>query len=155
MSYDLMVFDPLDAPRDRTHFIEWFKRTAEWPEGHGYNDPSVTTVMLRGWYDDIRRIFPNMNGPGAPSDEELDRYGRRLADYTISKHSIYVTFAWSVAEDAYTTVRETAVAHKVGFYDVSGDEGDGEIYFPGDHLRPPSQGKWREVSKQFQEMTKQ
>jgi len=155
MSYDLMVFDPLDAPRGRARFIQWYKRTTEWSEGHSYNDPAVTTPALRAWYEDIRRMFPNMNGPGAPSDDEIDRFGHRLTDYSIAKHAIYAAFAWSVAEDAYQTVRETAVAHDVGFYDVSGDEGDGEIYFPGDHLRPPSGGKWREISKQFQEMTGQ
>ena len=155
MSYDLMVFDPLEAPRDRPHFIEWYRRATEWSGDNSYNDPNATTTTLRAWYDDIRRVFPNMNGPGAPSESELEKFGHRLADYTIDKHAIYVTFAWSVAEDAYKTVRETAVAHKVGFYDVSGDEGDGEIYFPGDRLRPPSGGAWRQVSKQFQEMTKQ
>jgi hypothetical protein len=150
-----MVFDPLDAARDRPHFIEWYKRTTEWTEGHSYDDPKVTTTALQAWYEDIRRMFPNMNGPGAPPDDEIDRYGHRLTDYSIAKHAIYAAFAWSVAEDAYQEVRQTAVAHKVGFYDVSGDEGDGEIYFPGDQLRPPSQGQWREISKQFREMTKQ
>jgi hypothetical protein len=155
MSYDLMVFDPLEAPRDRALFKQWYERTTEWSENHSYNDPSVTTVALRAWYEDIRRMFPNMNGPDAPSDEDIDQFGHRLADYSIGRHAIYVAFAWSVAEDAYPTVREAAVAHNVGFYDVSGDEGDGEIYFPGDQLRPPSGGTWREISKQFQEMTKQ
>ena len=150
-----MVFDPLDAPRDRPHFIDCYRHTAEWSEGHSYDDPKVTTNALRAWYEDIRRMFPNMNGPGAPSDDELQRCGDRITDYSIGKHAIYAAFAWSVAEDAYRTVRETAVAHNVGFYDVSGDEGDGEIYFPGDQLRPPSQGQWREISKQFREMTKQ
>lgn len=150
-----MVFDPLAAPRDRPHFIEWYKHTTEWSEGHSYDDPKVTTNALRAWYDDIRRMFPNMNGPGAPPANELERYGHRLTDYSIGEHAIYAAFAWSVAEDAYPAVRETAVAHKVGFYDVSGDEGDGEIYFPGDHLRPPSQGAWRKISKEFREMTKQ
>jgi len=150
-----MVFDPLDAPRDRKQFMEWYNRTTEWSEGHSYDDPRVTTNALRAWYEDIRRMFPNMNGPGSPSDDEFERVGHRVTDYSIGKHAIYAAFAWSVAEDAYQTVRETAVAHKVGFYDVSGDEGDGEIHFPGDHLRSPSQGKWREISKQFREMTNQ
>jgi hypothetical protein len=150
LSYDLMVFDPLEAPRDRAHFIEWYRLTTEWSEGHDYNDPKETAPALRAWYEDIRRIFPNMNGPGAPSDEEIGKFGHRMADYSFAHHAIYVTFAWSVAEDAYQTVRETAVAHKVGFYDVSGDEGDGEIYFPGDHLRPPSQGAWRSVAHDFE-----
>jgi hypothetical protein len=155
LSYDLMVFDALDAPRDRAQFMEWYKRTTEWSEGHSYDDPKVTTNALRAWYEDIRRMFPNMNGPGAPSDDEIDRAGHRLTDYSIGKHAIYAAFAWSVAEDAYESVRETAVAHNVGFFDVSGDGPDPEIYFPGDRLRPPSQGTWRKISQEFREMTKQ
>jgi hypothetical protein len=146
-----MVFDPLYAPRDRAHFIEWFKRTAEWSEGHDYNDPNATTSELRGWYEDMRQTYPNMNGPGAPSDEELMAPGveNRLADYTFARHSIYATFAWSEAESVYPLFRDLAVKHGVGFYDVSGDEGDGEIHFPGDQLRPPSSGKWRSVAADF------
>ena len=150
-----MVFDPLDAPRDRAEFIGWYNRTTEWSEGHSYDDADMTTTALRAWYEDIRRMFPNMNGPGAPPHDELEKFGHRLTDYSIGKHAIYAAFAWSVAEDAYQTVRETAVARKVGFFDVSGDDGHGEIYFPGDQLRPPSQGRWRDISKQFREMTKQ
>ena len=154
MSYDLMVFDPADAPRDRAHFIEWYKRTTEWNEGHSYNDPAATTGDLRAWHDEIREAFPNMNGPGSPSDEDLMRPGVEdyLADYSIGHHAIYVAFLWSTAEEAYEKARCLAVKHGVGFYDVSGDEGDGEIYFPGDELRAPSQGAWRSVAKQFRDL---
>ena len=155
MSYDLMVFDSEDAPRDRKKFKEWYDRTTEWSEGHDYNDPNATTSQLRAWYEEIRQTYPNMNGPGSPSDEELMTPGLevRLADYSFARHSIYVTFAWSEAEIVYPLFRDLAVKYGVGFYDVSGDEGDAEIYFPGNRLRPPSGGKWREISKQFQEMT--
>ena len=148
MSYDLMVFDPAAAPREREAFRAWYRAQVEWTEHHGYNDPSVTTVDLRAWYQAIRQIYPNMNGPDPADDDQIDRTG----DYSIGKHVIYATFPWSLAEDVYPNVRRLAVECQVGFYDVSGDEGEGEIYFPGDTLRPPSGGAWREIAAQFREL---
>ena len=151
MSYDLLVFDPANAPRDRALFKEWFDRTAQWSEDHSYDDPRVTTSELQAWYGEIRETFPNMNGPGAPTDDELMTPGveDRLADYSIGRHAIYAGFLWTTAEEAYELTRTLAMRHQIGFYDVSGDEGDGEIYFPGDELQPPSQGAWRQVSADF------
>jgi hypothetical protein len=148
MSYDLVVFDPNVAPRERGEFIAWFQRQTEWSEGHAYDDPAVTTPALRGWYEAIRQDYPNLNGPGAADDDHVDD----AVDYSIGKNLIYAAFRWTQAEDAYPVVRRLAVEHQVGFYDVSGDEGDGEIYFPGDTLRPPSGGAWREVAKQFRDL---
>jgi len=37
-------------------------------------------------------------------------------------------FAWSASGEAYAAVRMLALKHKVGFFDVSGS--DGEIVFP-------------------------
>ena len=149
-----MVFDPADAPRDRAQFREWYARTTEWAEGHDYNDPDATTPTLRAWYEDIRTPFPNMNGPGAPTDDDLTKPGveDRLADYTFAHHAVYAAFRWAQAEHVYPVFRELSVKHGVGFYDVSGDEGDGEIHFPGDRLRPPSDGAWRNISRDFQEL---
>ena len=157
MSHDLMVFDPADAPHGRERFLEWYGQTIKWSEGHGYDDPAATTADLRAWYEDIRRSFRNMNGPGAPTDDDLTVPGIEdgLAGYTIGHHAIYADFRWTVAEEAYDEVRALAVAHKVGFYDVSGDEGDGEVYFPGDKLRPPSDGAWRGVARDFRALEKQ
>ncbi len=148
MSYDLMVFDPASASREREAFIAWYQAQAEWTEDHGYDDPAVATAELRLWYQKMRQIYPNMNGPDAANDDQLDR----AADYSIGKHVIYAAFPWSLAEEVYLDVRRLAVECRVGFYDASGDDGDGEIYFPGDTLRPPSNGAWREVAAQFREL---
>ena len=149
-----MVFDPADAPKDRKRFKEWYDRTIEWSEGHDYNDPTATTPQLCGWYEEIRKSFRNMNGPGSPTDADLMIPGveDRLADYTFAHHAIYATFAWSEAENVYPVFRDLAVKHQIGFYDVSGDDGDGEIYFPGGTLRPPSGGTWRQTAKDFKEL---
>ena len=37
---------------------------------------------------------------------------------------IYAVFSWSVADEAYELMRSLAQKHKVGFFDVSGDDGD-------------------------------
>ena len=157
MSYDLMVFDPSAAPPERPAFVEWYREQTEWSEGHSYDDPANTTPALAAWYEEIRKLYPNMNGPGAVSDEELMKPGveERLGDYTIGHHVIYVGFAWSQAEEVYPVVRSLAVKYGVGFYDVSGDEGDGEIHFLGQELRPESQGAWRDISKQFKGLNNQ
>lgn len=111
MSYDLMVFDPAEAPHDRAAFLEWYKQTTEWSEGHSYDDPNNTTLGLRNWFDDIRRTYPPMNGPLATDDYD----NLKVTDYSIGHHAIYATFAWSKAEEAYPVVRELAVKHAVGF----------------------------------------
>ena len=151
MSYDLLVFEPTAAPRNREQFTAWWHAQAEWSEPHSYNDPAVTSASLRDWYVEIRMTFPNLNGPGGPTDE-MDFDNPRLTDYSIGKVVIYAAFPWSQAEVAYDLVRELAVKHNVGFYDVSGDEGDGEIHFPGDVLRPPSGGAWRQVASDFRKL---
>lgn len=146
-----MVFDPESVPRNREAFKDWYQRQTEWSEDHSYGDPVVTTPALRTWYEAIRETYPNMNGPGAVSDDRIDD----AADYSIGRHIIYGTFLWSKAEEVYPLVRQLAVKHEVGFYDVSGDEGDGEIFFPGDQLRPESVGAWREISKEFKGLSEQ
>ena len=151
MSYDLLIFDSGSAPRERVAFLEWWELTAQWTEGHGYDDPEITTPELRSCYDELRKTFRNLNGLGSPTDEELKIPGveDRLTDYSIGYQVIYAGFPWSEAETAYPLVRELAVKHRVGFFDVSCDEPEPEIYFPGDTLRPPSGGSWRQIAADF------
>ena len=151
MSYDLMVFEPSAAPRSREAFLQWYAAQTDWSESHAYNDPNQTSEGLRRWYELVSREFPNMNPPDP--EEEVDPDNLRLTDYSIGRNLIYAAFAWSQAETAYELVRNAAVEAGVGFYDVSGDEGDGEIHFPGQPLRPPSQGAWRGISAEFRQVS--
>lgn len=123
MSYDLMVFDPASAPKDRESFLAWYDQQTEWNEEHSYGDPAVTTPALQAWYRDMIQFFPAMNGPFA-----VDSDASEVTDHCVGKSVIYSTFAWSVAEQAYAKTRELAIKHGVGFFDVSSD--DGEILFP-------------------------
>lgn len=127
MSYDLMVFRPASAPKTRAEFMNWYHDQTKWGEGHAYNDPVVTSDELRSWFMEMIQTFPAMNGPYAADDidDEL------ITDYCIGRDVIYVTFAWSNAENAYEVMKRVAEKHKVGFFDASGNDGD--ILFPNDN----------------------
>lgn len=121
MSYDLLVFDPTSAPKERPAFLAWFKKLAEWGEGHDYNDGSNSVPTLQAWRRDMLRSFPAMNGPDAVDDSLIE--DSSVSDYCCARHGIYVGFAWSVADRAYETALERARSHRLGFYDVSSDSG--------------------------------
>lgn len=123
MSYDLMVFDPASAPRDRESFLSWYYQQTEWGEEHDYADPAVATPALQAWYREMIQFFPAMNGPLAAGSDAAE-----VTDHCVGRSMIYSAFAWSVAEQACAKVRELAAKHGVGFFDVSSD--DGEILFP-------------------------
>lgn len=133
MSYDLMVFAADQAPRDRTAFMQWYDAQTQWREKHDYRDPQVTTPALRAWYADMIKQFLDMDDCALDNadwaevnQDEVDE--ERLATYSIGHHIIYACFAWPAAEEAHQLVRELAIRHGVGFFDVSA--ADGEILFP-------------------------
>jgi hypothetical protein len=119
-----MVFEPSAAPGERSAYLDWYRLQTEWSEDHSYDDPAVTTAKLSAWFTEMRRDFPNLNGPGAADAGDY----RRATDYSIGRSVIYACFQWSEAESAYAIVRALAVRHGVGFFNVSAD--DGEFWFP-------------------------
>ena len=125
MSYDLMVFDPDATPKDRESFMAWYDKQTEWSEGHSYSDPIVATPALQAWFREMIQYFPPMNGPLA-----VDSDASEVTDHSIGRSVIYSAFAWSVAEYAHNKMRELAIKHRVGFFDVSSD--DGELLFPAE-----------------------
>ncbi|GLX70255.1 hypothetical protein [Paenibacillus glycanilyticus] len=129
MSYDLMVFEPSSAPRERHAFMDWFEQQAQWPENHDYDDPLVCSEALQCLYRELLEHFPNMNAAVEVTDViEEPETEDRLTDYSLGSAVIYAAFSYSVAEEAYGIMRNLAIEHKVGFFDVSGE--DGEIIFP-------------------------
>ncbi len=124
MSYDLMVFEKTKAPNKKTAFMKWYEKQVEWGEGHSYDSIEVSSANLKKWFMDMIKTFPPMNGEFAPddaaieNDEELEDH---LADYCIGKDVIYVSFSWSLAEEAYDNMLKLALKHDVGFFDVSGN----------------------------------
>ena len=120
LSYDLMVFDTSAAPHDRPAFMAWYNKQTDWDESHDYNNPENPSPALRSWFRDITKTFPPMNGPLA-SDNPDDP---KVTDYSLGPSVIYAAFAWSEAKAARKRVKELAAKHKVGFFDVSSDEGE-------------------------------
>lgn len=129
MSYDLMVFEPSKAPKDRTAFMGWYEQQVQWSEDHNYNDSSFCSEALQRFYGELSEHFPNMNVEDEIF-EAMEEAGtdNRLTDYSLGSAVIYAAFAYSVAEEAYTIMRELALKHQVGFFNVSSN--DGEIIFP-------------------------
>jgi hypothetical protein len=124
MSYDLMVFDHQVPPSDREAFLSWYEEQAKWSEGHTYNDPAVTTPALRAWFMDMIQKYPAINGPFKTDDVDSDQ----ISDYCIGRSVVYIGFAWSIAESAYDDVFLLAEKHRVGFFDVSAN--DGGVWMP-------------------------
>ncbi|QHC35866.1 hypothetical protein [Komagataeibacter xylinus] len=116
-----MVFDPAAAPRDRTEFLAWYRQQMK-----DAGDGSATTPALNAWYGDMCRTFPDMDSVELEASDDAGSY---MTDYSsTTPHMIYAAFAWSVAEEAHALMRELAIRHQVGFFDVSAT--DGEILFP-------------------------
>ncbi|MEK3983211.1 hypothetical protein MHB77_07430 [Paenibacillus sp. FSL K6-3166] len=129
MSYDLMAFETSKAPQERAAFMKWYEQQVQWSEDHAYSDPSVLSEALQRFYSELSEQFPNMNVEDEIF-EAMEEAGtdNRLTDYSLGTSVIYAAFAYSVADEAYTSMRELAIKHKVGFFDVSSNEGD--IIFP-------------------------
>ena len=141
MSYDLMVFDADIVPRSTRQFMQWYRQQTQWAEDHDYDDPAVASKSLQHWFLEMAQHFPPLNGPLA--DEDCD--APEVTDHSIGHHLIYSAFNWEVAENAYSLMRELAIKHKVGFFDVSSEEG--EILFPNenkdaDHATSDSHSPW-------------
>lgn len=124
-----MVFEPTQAPKERKAFMDWYGEQVKWSEDHHYNDSTVCSEGLQRFYTELSESFPSMNVDDeifeAMEDAGTDN---RLTDYSFGSSIIYAAFAYSVASEAYEAMRELAIKHKVGFFDVSSNEG--EILFP-------------------------
>ncbi|SMP04230.1 hypothetical protein [Shimia sagamensis] len=142
MSYDLLVFDPQVAPVSRPNFMAWYGDLTKWEETRDYNSPEGMTGTLPQFYNVLRREFPPMNGPHAfdfdTLVEEKRGFWQRLfggaqalepfneslvTDYSFAQSGLYLSFAWSVAEQAYDQVVRSALETGVGFFDVSATDG--------------------------------
>jgi hypothetical protein len=142
MSYDLLVFDPVSAPRDLVEFHDWLE-SEENLVGDVFNDPTLTTPELRAFYLEMIEKFPDYNDDSFDPDLATDY----ATGYEIGPKSIAMEFRWTVAEEVYDHVRALSVKKRVGFFDQSGDA---SFHFPDDELQPQSEGVWRKVAADFQ-----
>ena len=122
MSYDILAFDP-ETITD-TQFAEWWEEQSAWTENHSYDDVAVTTPALAAFYTELTPTFPPMNGPGAPSDDQLDGdpdLESRTTDYSIGTTLIYGAFSWSQAAQSRALFLDLAAKHGVAVALVSDD----------------------------------
>lgn len=143
MSFDLMVFDPTQAPRLRGAFFDWF-RAGTLILQHDYNSPNRLTAPLRGAYDRLRSEFPPRNGPDAVFEPappaKAAQGGEALpglsgsasgtvppafgAEYSFADAFIYLSFLSDAADHAYQGVLRCAYQCEVGFFNASSDWGE-------------------------------
>lgn len=119
MSYDLAVFNPEAAPADRENFLTWYEEQTEWEDDRDYDSPDGADEKIRSWFLDMIKKFPAMNGPYADDDSD----DSLTTDYSIGKDFAYAGFAWSQAEEAFSTAIELAEKHGLGFFAASDDDG--------------------------------
>ncbi len=124
-----MVFESNAAPTSHAQFMDWYEQQTQWAEGHGYDDPTVSTAKLRAWFMEIIQSFPPLNGP--LSQDDLPEDEASATDYSVGKSVIYCAFAWPKAELAYDTVFDLAQKHGVGFFNVS--SGNEEVWLPSNN----------------------
>jgi hypothetical protein len=111
-------------------FQAWWDQQSQWAEGHTYDNAAVTTPALRAFYTELIREFPPMNGPDAPSDEQIDNdpdLEARLTDYSIGTDLVYAAFSWGQENVARDVFRRVASSHGIAIAMVSDD---GQIIRP-------------------------
>lgn len=127
MSYDLMVFEREHAPISREAFLEWYSEQMDSEEDHAYAGPAIATRPLQAWYFEMIKAFPAING-AVSQNGNVSMSG----DYSIGRSTIYASFAWSMADQAYETAFQLAAKHGVGFFNVSSDQG--EVWLPDENM---------------------
>jgi hypothetical protein len=128
MSYDLLVFEPDVVPASHAEFLDWYAGQTKWGEDHGYDNPDLSSVNLRAWFEEMIQIFPPMNG--RVGKERHAEEEASSSDYAIGADFILVSFAWSEEEAAYMTVARLAEKHRLGLFNAS-SSGE-EVWLPGE-----------------------
>lgn len=108
MSYDIFAFDAATAP-DNDDLLTWYHQQAQ----DSSYDPEVATPRLRSFYRDLIRVFPPINGPDAPDDDEAD------TDYAFGRGALYVSFRWPKFDQAREAFLQLGQAHGVGVCEIS------------------------------------
>jgi hypothetical protein len=129
MSYDLAVFDPFVAPREREEFEKWYWDQMERRASVDCHSPyTARSNRLQSWLGDMFAEFPPMNGPFARRENFEGANASKVTDYNVAPHLVYAAFAWSVAESGYWASRAMAEKHGVGFFAAS--HSPAELIFP-------------------------
>ena len=118
MSYDLVVFNPETAPKNKEDFKTWFDKQIDLADNRSYSDLEFINKNLESCFLEIVKSFPALNGPYSNNDIDQEN----MTDYDVSENIICASFPWSSSDQAYNNTKQLAEKHNVGFYDVSGNE---------------------------------
>jgi hypothetical protein len=124
LSYDVAVFEPQDALRERSAFLAWFKARTQW--GARAYDPTNATPRLQAWFNEMIETYPPMNTPNRPSMNDVERW-EKVIDYAFAEDMVYVAVSGARGAVAYQLISRLAAKHGIGVYDLS-DNGD--VWFP-------------------------
>lgn len=131
MSFDMVIFDNTKVPRDKDAFMKWYLKQVKWEDNLDYNDyHNLTNQKMRGFFEELIKLYPPMNGLLALSDEELNENPEledKMADYSISKTMIYAALAWSEAEKGEQIFYHLTKKYGVGFFNCSSS--DGKVFY--------------------------
>ena len=120
MSFDLIFFIATAAPQNADDFDEWLDAEDE----TAMIDPKDLSTALKAWYDELKVSYPPLNGPDAPSDDNLD--DPNIIDYYFCSDRIGTAITFSASEKAVEDLLAAAGKHGVGVFDPQ----DGSVYFP-------------------------
>ncbi len=116
MSYDILAFEP-EATSDEL-FDVWWKEQGRWAEPHPYDDPSVSTAALQGFYRDLALAFPPLREL-VVSDPEAVETHERLTDYSFGYQLVYGAGSWIAARELVDTWELLGRKHRVAIALVS------------------------------------
>lgn len=132
MSYDLIIFDPDNAPNNLADFMKWNDKQEDLLAADiDQENPNITTVKLRQWFFEIIKEIIPLSGPYSNDEKEDYIEGQddeRGADYFIGQHAIYVMFSMDEIAKPTKQMLQMAKKHKVGFCDFNSS--DDYIFYP-------------------------
>lgn len=126
MSYDIVVFVADANLKRSSDFIKWYEVQAAQVDDKFYDDGSIANISLQRWFEEMRLLFPPMNGSHTIDISTIDE--STLADYEIRELLIYAAFAWSQADLAFQYCFQLAEKCALGMFNVSSDKA--EIWVP-------------------------
>jgi hypothetical protein len=117
VSYELVIFDPAAAPRERAAFLHWQERL-QWTD-----DAATTAPALHSWLTEMMEEFPEGDPYDVPGG----------TDYWIGASAIYADFPWTMMEPAYDRASSLAARHCLGLFNAG--LWAGEVWIPAEGKR--------------------
>lgn len=125
MSFDLFIFERRPALKTSVEIGKYLDEFLEDEEENSDDSPENSSPAIRHWAKKMFERFPPMNGPDAPSEDEIESnpdLENRLGEYSFGAHGAFVSLAFSVAEEAVHYLQSFADEFGVGIYDFQSDQ---------------------------------